>query len=151
MYSAWQFGKKSRMSKFDLTDDYKNIPCKKEDLRLQGFFWLEKFFSARAAVGNFDICGNSLRSLALTKSLIPASLVHRQLDDVPFMAPVKTGWEKEFTESYANIFKRINVVIAEDCPKLEKVFKNETKGNSLTLSLCHGCCQMTKSRGLWLT
>ena len=106
MYSAWQFGKKSRMSKFDLTDDYKNISCKKEDLRLQGFFWQGKFFienrmifGARTAVGNFYIFGNSLRSLALTKSLIPASLVHRQLDDVPFMAPVKTGWDKEFTES----------------------------------------------------
>ena len=43
-YSVAKAGRKARMSKFDLTDAYKNIPCKKEDLRLQGFFWLGKFF-----------------------------------------------------------------------------------------------------------
>ena len=43
-YLVAKAGRKARMSKFDLTDAYKNIPCKKEDLRLQGFFWLGKFF-----------------------------------------------------------------------------------------------------------
>ena len=43
-YSVAKAGRKARMSKFDLTDAYKYIPCKKEDLRLQGFFWLGKFF-----------------------------------------------------------------------------------------------------------
>jgi hypothetical protein len=32
------------MSKFDLVAAYKQVPCKIEDLRLQGFMWLGKFF-----------------------------------------------------------------------------------------------------------
>ena len=137
-YSVVKAGRNSRMSKFDLTDAYKNIPCKEEDLRLQGFFWLGKFFiekrmifGARTAVGNFDIFGNSLRSLALAKSSIPANLVHRQLDDVPSVAPAKTGWDTEFTENYGKICKRIKVGLAEDCPRSEKAFRNVTRGKVL--------------------
>ena len=137
-YSMVKAGKNSRMSKFDLTDAYKNIPCKEEDLRLQGFFWLGKFFiekrmifGARTAVGNFDIFGNSLRSLALARSSIPASLVHRQLDDVPSVAPEKTGWDKEFADNYETVCKRIKVGLAEDCPKREKAFRNVTSGKVL--------------------
>ena len=43
-YSVIRAGKGAMMSKFDLCDAYKNIRCKKEDFRLQGFFWLGKFF-----------------------------------------------------------------------------------------------------------
>ena len=137
-YSVAKAGRKARMSKFDLTDAYKYIPCKKEDLRLQGFFWLGKFFiekrmifRARTAVGNFDIFGNSLRSLALANCPIPTNLVHRQLDDVPSVAQKNSDWDKSFTESYENICKQIRVGLAEDCPKLEKAFKHVTKGKVL--------------------
>ena len=88
-------------------------------------------FGARTAVGNFDIFGNSLRSLALANCPIPTNLVHRQLDDVPSVAQKNSDWDKSFTESYENICKQIRVGLAEDCPKLEKAFKHETKGKVL--------------------
>ena len=37
-------GTDARFSKFDMKDAYKNIPAPLEDLRLQGFRWLNKFF-----------------------------------------------------------------------------------------------------------
>ena len=61
-YSLLKSGKNSVMSKFDLQDAYKNVNCKKEDFRLQGFTWLGKFFfenrqsfGVKSAVPNFDI------------------------------------------------------------------------------------------------
>jgi hypothetical protein len=55
-------GKNAIFSKSDLVAAYKQIPCKIEDLKNQGFCWLGRFFTetrqifgARASVANFDI------------------------------------------------------------------------------------------------
>jgi hypothetical protein len=37
-------GKNSKISKFDLVDAYKAVPCNLNDLNLQGFKWLNRFF-----------------------------------------------------------------------------------------------------------
>lgn len=42
-YSIVEAGKNAWISKFDLCDAYKNIPCKEEDFRIQGFEWLGNF------------------------------------------------------------------------------------------------------------
>ncbi len=94
-YLVMDAGKLAWMTKPDWCDAYKNIPCKLEDLRLQGFSWQSKFFvetrqifGAKASVANFDILGNTVLKLVLTECDVLSSFSHRQLDDIPRVAPV---------------------------------------------------------------
>jgi hypothetical protein len=43
-YSVQGCGRGARMWKFDMVDAYKTVPAAQQDLRLQGFSWLRKFF-----------------------------------------------------------------------------------------------------------
>ncbi len=43
-YSVVEAGEGGWMCKMDMADAYKNVQCKPEDFRLQGFSWLGKFF-----------------------------------------------------------------------------------------------------------
>ena len=145
MSSARQFGhsildsgKNSLMSKFDMCNAYKNIPCRLKDLWLQGFRWCGKFFvdisqifGAIAAVSNFDTVGHTVKSLAHTYSSIPRNLVHKQLDDVPLVAPKKSGWCQEFSSVYTSLCKSLNIQLASECPLKEKAFMNSTRGKVL--------------------
>jgi hypothetical protein len=77
-----------------MADAYKNVLCKPEDFRLQGFSWLGKFFvklkqvfGATTAVANLNVLGNIVLKITLLDCDIPSHLVHRQLDDVPAVAP----------------------------------------------------------------
>jgi len=140
-YSVKKAGKNALMSKFDLKDAYKNIPCKESDLRLQGFSWLNKYFfectqifGARTAVANFDILGNTLKTIAHVGCEIPSDLVHRQLDDVPIVGPSNKNWCQEYTESYKRTCDEMLISTAPDCPKLEKAFKNSTVGKVLGIN-----------------
>ena len=61
-FSLCEAGYFVKMSKFDLVDAYKIIPAPLNDIRLQGFCWLQKYFvelkqifGAKTAVANFDI------------------------------------------------------------------------------------------------
>jgi hypothetical protein len=46
------------MSKFDLLTAYKQVPCRIEDLRLQGFMWLHKYFCETRQIfgGSISVC-----------------------------------------------------------------------------------------------
>ena len=110
-HSLLMAGKGATFSKFDLSDAYKNIPAKIEDLRMQGFSWLNKFFvedkqifGASASVCNFDILGHTVLDLAIARSGIDRRLVNRRLDDVPVTG--KIGSEscqnfQKYTGTYA--------------------------------------------------
>lgn len=137
-YSLVKSGKNSIMTKFDMRNAYKNMPCRLEDIRLQGFSWLGRYFvettqmfGARTSVSNFDMLGNTIQTLALASCSIPSILVHRQLDDVPVAGPPHTTWCEEFTEEYASLCDKINIQLAEECPKKNKAFKNSTNGKVL--------------------
>jgi len=129
-YSVVEAGKGAFMSKMDMEDAYKNVPCKLEDLRLQGFMWLNNFFvetrqifGATTAVCNFDILGKTVLDLVMTKCEIPSSLVHRQLDDVPVVVPYKKlDWCKNFIRHYRGICEKVNISLAQHDPKLDKAF-----------------------------
>jgi hypothetical protein len=88
-------GRLAWMTKPDWSDAYKNIPCKPEDLRLQGFSWQSKFFvetrqifGAKASVANFDILGNTVLKLVLSECDIPSSFIHRQQRSCPFQQKI---------------------------------------------------------------
>jgi len=137
-YSILESGLRSVMSKFDIKSAYKNIPCMLKDLALQGFTWCGRFFidisqifGAIAAVSNFDIPGNTCKTLAQATSSIPRSLVHRQLDDVPFVAPERLSWCQEFGEIYESVCEKVGMPLAEECPHKEKAFKLSRTGRVL--------------------
>ena len=137
-YSLLKSGKNSVMSKFDLQDAYKNVNCRKEDFRLQGFTWLGKFFfenrqifGVKSAVPNFDILGNTLKCIPLAQCDIPRELVHRQLDDTPTVGPSNTVWCEQFSTKYKKLCEEVGIALAPDCPKGEKAFTNKNFGKVL--------------------
>jgi hypothetical protein len=131
-------GRGARMSKFDMRDAYKTVPAPLPDLRLQGFEWLncyfiekKQIFGAKTAVANFDTLGNTLKCLTLSKCKIDPNLVHRCLDDVPIVSPANTNHCESFTVAYKELCAKVDVKLADDCPKLEKAFSNSTQGKVL--------------------
>jgi len=74
-YTVIDCGSGARMWKFDMSDAYKNLPARLEDLRLQGFCWLQAYFietqqafGASTAVASFDRLGNTILALTLSAS-----------------------------------------------------------------------------------
>lgn len=137
-YAVLECGKDAVMSKFDQCDAYKMVPARKDDLRLQGFQWLGKYFvelsqifGAETAVCNYDTLGHTLHIVSLCFCNIQKHLVFRQLDDLPFVAPAWTTWCEEFTETYSKICASVNVSLAPECPKFDKAFKNSCHGKVL--------------------
>jgi hypothetical protein len=131
-------GKNATMLKFDMADAYKNVPAKMSDLGLQGFMWGGKFFvetrqvfGAKASVQNFDILGNTIRSLVLANCRIPRHLVHRQLDDTPVVAPASSGWCEEFSLKYRKLCSSLNIDMAKPCPNFDKAFDCSKFGKML--------------------
>jgi len=145
MSSASDFGhslckarKDSVFSKFDLSDAYKIIPARVEDLRLQGFFWLNRFFvedrqifGAKSSVCNFDIMGHTLLDIVKHKTGINHCLVHRRLDDVPVIGQKDSVWCEKFSEQYMKVCEEINLSLAPECPNSEKAFVNKKEGTVL--------------------
>jgi hypothetical protein len=137
-YSIVEAGKNCSIAKHDIVDAYKNVPAKIDDLRLQGFTWLGKhfielrqMFGAASSVQNFDILANTVKTLALTSCRIPSKFVHRQLDDVPVVAPAHTDWADKFYKEYKKICDSINLELAKASPDLDKAFGCSKKGKIL--------------------
>ncbi len=91
-------------------------------------------FRGKPSVQNFDIVGATIKELALTKCEIPAKLVHRQLDDVPLVAPGKTKWCQEFSEEYSKLCGEINMELAPNCKNNDKAFTCQTRGKVLGIN-----------------
>jgi len=137
-FSILESGQGAIMSKFDFVDAYKLIPARQKDIHLQGFSWLGKFFTenrmtfgGEPSVQNFDIVGATIKELTLTDCSIPSKLVHRQLDDVPVVAPKNSGWCEEFSSKYKNLCNEINMKLAPDCSLKDKAFTCSTYGKVL--------------------
>jgi hypothetical protein len=137
-YSITEAGQNCTMAKHDIVDAYKNVPAKIADLRYQGFTWLGKhfvelrqMFGAASSVQNFDILANTIKTLTLVNCRIPSRFVHRQLDDVPIVAPANSNWCKEFYDTYKNICNHINVELAKQCPDFDKAFGCTKEGKVL--------------------
>jgi hypothetical protein len=131
-------GKGAKMYKTGVRDAYKLVLAKIEDLRQQGFCFLEKYFcktrmafGGKLSVSNYNIVGNTIFTLAKIEYNIPSNLVDWCLDDVPVVSPANEDWAKMFTYKYKEICKDIGVELAENCPKFEKAFGNTTYGKVL--------------------
>jgi hypothetical protein len=128
-FSLYDCGRGAIMSKFDFVDAFKIIPAKLEDLKYQGFFWLNKYFvenrqifGAKTSVPNFDVFANSIKTLANANLKIPEKFFHRTLDDIPLVAPQYNNWCIKFSEKLISICSELNVPLATECPNSEKAF-----------------------------
>ena len=131
-------GKGAKFSKFDIQDAYKLIPARTEDLRLQGFQWLGKYFiETRMSFGgkpsptNFDSLAKTKDLLVCISSNTPKFRVKRALDDSPCVAPANSGIVERFSEDMKSICKELNIPLAANCPKAEKAFELVTRGTVL--------------------
>ena len=131
-------GVNANMSKYDLTAAYKQVPCKVQNLRLQGFKWLGKYFvetrqvfGAKTSVCNYDIVGETLKLLALLRSDIAPNLVLRQVDDVPCVSGESSNWCSDFSSVYESLCAELNVGLAPVCPINDKAFVNQKRGKVL--------------------
>ena len=114
------------------------IPAKLKDLRLQGFFWLGRFFveldqifGAITAVSNFDQFGSTKVAVVVVDSEVRPQLVFRHLDDVPMVAPANSDECKRFSECFMSTCIQLNVEFADECPKRDKAFCEKTSGKVL--------------------
>jgi hypothetical protein len=131
-------GSMAEFSKHDLVAAYKQVPCRTEDLRLQGFSWLGRYFvetrqvfGAKTSVCNYDILGETLKMLAVFEAGIPAHLVMRQVDDVPSISPENHGFSEKFSREYKILCEHLNVELAPNCPNNDKAFENQVRGKVL--------------------
>jgi len=131
-------GKGAVMSKLDLKDAYKQVPARLEDLRLQGIHWggayfveTQQIFGSTPSVANFDVVAKTIQDVAISKSGISRRWVHRTLDDTAVAGPKDSGICEKFTSAYTSLCSRINIRLAEDCPRNEKAFRNQTNGTVL--------------------
>ncbi len=137
-YSIMDCGRHARMWKFDMVDAFKTIPSAQSDLRLQGFFWLGKFFielkkvfGSKEAVSAYDRLNNTLVSVAAASAGLSKRLIHRTLDDVPVVTPAFSEAGPVFADVYSGICAQIGASLAPQCPNLEKAFCDSTQGTVL--------------------
>jgi hypothetical protein len=137
-YSIQDCGTGARMWKFDMVDAYKTIPTPNTDLRLQGFFWLGKFFvelkkvfGSKEAVSAYDRLNNTLVTLAAKAAHLPPHFIHRTLDDVPVVTPSDSHAGPAFAEAYQDLCQHIGADLAPQCPNFEKAFCDSTSGTVL--------------------
>jgi hypothetical protein len=128
-FAILRAGKDATMLKFDKADAYKNVPCRIGDLNKQGFCWggryfveTRQIFGSKASVQNYDIIGNTVKTIVHTSCRIPRDLALRQLDDVPVVAPASSGWCEEFSAKYKELCADIKLELAPPCPNFDKAF-----------------------------
>jgi hypothetical protein len=131
-------GKNAKFAKSDLVDAYKLVPIHPSNWKYYGFKWLGKFFidtttpfGSNTAPANFDDVGETITNIVQTICNTPKQLIHRQLDDVPIVAPENSNLAGIFSKTYKKVCKVLNIEIAPECKFKEKAFDESTKGTVL--------------------
>ena len=133
-----RMGKNAKFAKSDVVDAYKLIPSHASEWKYFGFKWLGKFFTdtstpfgSTAAPAGYDDFGETVTNIAATISETPKNLIHRQLDDVPIVAPESSEIVENFSNVYKSVCKKLNVELAPSCPSFDKAFDASTIGTVL--------------------
>ena len=128
-------GKHSKMSKWDMRNAYKIVPCKEGQLRLNGFFWLGMYwietrqvFGSISAVYNYDILHFCVSLLARLRSKIDGESLHRTLDDQVCVTD-NDNLHEAFRSEYKLICKRCDIPLSV-CDGV-KAFEFKTRGTVL--------------------
>ena len=130
-------GRGALMTKIDWSDAYKHLHVRPEDLHLQWFSWLGKYFvelclvfGTASSPGIYDRAAKLVLDLVIRLSRFPANLVCQYLDDVCAVAPAGSTSLDVFRQTYQSVAKQLGVRLApEDDP--EKAFAPRTDGTVL--------------------
>ena len=122
-----QLGRNAVFAKSDLVDAYKLIPIHPSNWKYYRFKWLGKFFidtttpfGSNTAPANFDDVGETLANIVKTICKTPKQLIHRQLDDIPVIAPEFSKLAGNFSDTYKKVCKSLNIEMAPQCVNKEK-------------------------------
>jgi len=120
-------GRRAWMIKMDWADAYKHIHVREEDVHLQWFSWLGRYFAevclvfgAVSSVGIYDRAAKLVLDLVLRMSGFPAAMVCQHLDDVCAAAGAGSAAAlAEFESCYRRVAVEIGVKLAppEDVDK----------------------------------
>jgi hypothetical protein len=88
-------------------------------------------FGSKTAVPNYDRFGNTVCTLAAVACGIDPNFVLRCLDDVPVVGPKGSDICEKFSDSYKDLCAECNIQLADECPKNEKAFQNQSIGKVL--------------------
>ena len=145
-----RMGKGAIFAKSDFVDAYKLIPSHTSEWAFYGFKWLGTFFAdttipfgLTAAPAKFDDFGETNTNIAATITETPKNLIHRQLDDVPTVAPMSTNFVESFSSTYKSVCKKLKVELAPPCPSHDKQLSVRFWEFDLTLRICLGSCLKT--------
>lgn len=112
-------GPTCRLSKLDQRNAYKLVPAREHQLRLQGLFWLGRYFvelrqvfGASSSVYNYDITHKCISTFARIISGIPPECLFRTLDDQVCVCADLTLHSK-FVNAYLNVCDQLNVPLAQ--------------------------------------
>jgi hypothetical protein len=128
-------GQGALIMKADWSDAYKHIAVRSQDVRLQWFSWLGKYFAelclvfgTASSVGIFDRAAKLVLRIVLSYSQFPASMVCQHLDDVC------AACSKDDADSIHRL-EKVYRMVAKDCGVAlcgtedpEKAFSPCTKG-----------------------
>ena len=127
-------GRGAEFCKCDWSAAYKQVRVRPEDVRLQFFKWLDKYFAelslvfgAVSSAGIYDRLAKIVLFIAIQLSGLPAHLVCQYLDDVVGVSPKGSGLTFRFDKTYQQVCQAVGVELASrDDP--EKSFGPATKG-----------------------
>lgn len=112
-------GKGCKILKLDWAEAYKHVPVREEDLNLQWFEWLGKYFvelclvfGTASSVGLFDRLAKVFLDLVLRWSKFPKEWVCQHLDDVCAAAPAASQSLEEFEKAYRELAAQVGVRLA---------------------------------------
>ena len=96
---------------------YKQIAVHPEDLKLQWFQWLGKYFcelslvfGAVSSVGIYDRLENIMLHIVLHRSKFPPSMVSQHLDDCCTASPAGSTDIFDFDNEYKVVAKELNIL-----------------------------------------
>jgi len=128
-------GRNALMIKMDWADAYKHIHVREEDVRLQWFTWLGRYFAevclvfgAVSSPGIYDRAAKAVLDLVLRMSGFPACMVCQHLDDVCAAAgAAAAGGLAAFEDCYRKVAAEIGVRLAP-ADDSDKGFSLSTRG-----------------------
>ena len=127
-------GRGCKMVKVDWSDAYKHVAVRDQDLDLQWFSWLGKFFcelclifGSKSSVGLYDRLAKVVLFIVCRESGMPLHMVCQHLDDCAAAAPMDSSLILAFDEVFMEVADLLGIKLApRDDP--EKSFGPSTTG-----------------------
>ena len=112
-------GRECLIMKMDWSDAYKHIHVHPDDVDLQWFSWLGKYFvelclifGTSSSVGIYDRAAKVVLGIVLSACKLPANQVCQYLDDVCAAAPAGSCELAKFERTYRSVAQQIGVQLA---------------------------------------